>query len=121
MCSMLVALYGTLKVGHFNYERHLKRETPTTALFVELPFEMYTNDEYPMLVRTINGERCRIWVEIFEVDDDKMRELDALEAPYGYWRESVFVEELGENVAIYLHPAPPPSGFTRVASGKWPT
>ncbi len=118
---MLVALYGTLKVGHFNYERYLKGETPTHALFVELPFEMYTNDAYPMLVPTMNGERHPIWVEIFEVDDDKMREFDALEAPYGYGRESVFVEKLGENVAIYLHAAPAPPGFTRVASGKWPT
>ena len=117
---MLVALYGTLKVGHFNYERHLKGEVPTTALFLELPFEMYRNDEYPMLVPTVNGERHPIWVEIFEVDDDKIRELDALEAPYGFWRESAFVEELGENVEIYLHSAPAPTGFTRVASGKWP-
>ncbi len=116
---MLVAFYGTLKVGHFNYERHLKGEMPATALFVELPFEMYANDEYPMLVPTVNGERYRIWVEIFEVDGDKMRELDALEAPYGYWRESVFVEELGENVEVYLHPAPAPKGFVRVESGKW--
>ncbi len=117
---MLVALYGTLKVGHFNYERHLKGEMPTTALFAELPFEMYTNDDYPMLVPTANGERHRVWVEIFEVSEEQLRELDALEAPYGYWRESVLIESLGENVGIYVHAAPPPIGFTRVASGKWP-
>ena len=116
---MLVALYGTLKVGHFNYERYLKGEVPTTALFLELPFELYANDEYPMLVPTVNAKRHRIWVEIFEVDDDKLRELDALEAPYGYWRESVVVEELGDNVEVYLHSTPPPTGFVRVESGKW--
>lgn len=117
---MLVGLYGTLKVGHFNYERHLQGEVPKAALFVVLPFEMYTNDEYPMLVATLDGERHPVWVEVFEVNDEKIKELDALEEPYGYWRESVFVEELGESFEIYLHPAPAPAGFTRVASGKWP-
>ena len=115
----LVALYGTLKVGYFNYERHLKGEMPTTALFVELPFEMYSNGEYPMLVPAVNGEQHRIWVEVFEVDDDKMGELDALEGRYGYWRETVFVEELERSVGIYLHAAPPPTDFVRVESGLW--
>lgn len=116
---VLVALYGTLKVGYFNYERHLKGEMPVTARFLELPFEMYAGDEYPMLMPAVNNERHRIWVEIFDVTDDKMRELDALEEPYGYWRELVFVEELGESVAVYLHSAPAPEGFVRVESGKW--
>jgi len=39
--------------------------------------------------------------------------------PYGYWRESIFVDELGGNVELYLHPTPPPPGFIRVPSGKW--
>jgi len=116
---MRVGIYGTLKVGHVNYERLLKGEVPGAALFVRLPFEMYTNDEYPMLVPTLDGERHPIWVEVFDVDDDKLEELDALEAPYGYWRESVFVEELGERFEIYLHSAPAPEGFTRVTSGEW--
>lgn len=117
---MLVAIYGTLKVGYDNYQRHLKGERPVEALFVELPYEMYAGDDYPMLVPAAAGERHRIWVEIFDVDETKMRELDDLEAPYGYWRDTVFVAELGKNVAIYLHPAPAPPGFTRVPSGKWP-
>jgi gamma-glutamylcyclotransferase (GGCT)/AIG2-like uncharacterized protein YtfP len=116
---MLVAIYGTLKVGHFNYEEHLKGEMPVTACFVALPFEMYAGDAYPMLVPSENGERHPIWVEVFDVDDEKLRELDELEAPYGYWRESVFIDQVGEEVAIYLHPAPAPEGFVRVASGKW--
>ena len=117
---MLVALYGTLKVGHFNYEIHLRGELPVHALFIDVPFEMYADDEYPMLIPAASGERNRIWVEIFDVDDDKMRELDELEGRYGYWRESVFVDELGDDVAVYVHAAPAPDGFTRVESGKWP-
>lgn len=116
---MLVALYGTLKVGYSNYEAHLKGHEPVTARYLELPFEMYASEEYPMLIPAANGKRHRIWVEIFDVDDAKLRELDDLEAPYGYWRETVFAEALGEDVAIYLHPAPAPKGFSRVPSGKW--
>lgn len=115
----LVAVYGTLRVGYENYDRYLRGLTPVRALFVEVPFRMYANDEYPMLVPADDGARHRIWVEIFDVDDVKLKELDALEAPYGYWREPVFVEELGRDVEIYLHPAPAPEGFTEIASGKW--
>ena len=73
-----------------------------------------------MLVPSAGGALHRVWVEIFDVSEAQVRELDALEAPYGYWRESVFVESLGDTVGIYLHPTPAPEGFTRVESGKWP-
>ena len=116
---MLVAIYGTLKVGYYNYEKYLDGEIPVAARFLELPFEMYAGDEYPMLVPTADGGRRPIWVEIFDVDDVKVRELDDLEVPYGYYRETIFVEELGEDVGIYLHPAPAPEGFVPVHSGKW--
>ena len=62
----LVALYGTLKVGYFNYELHLQGALPVDSRSVELPFEMYKNGEYPMLVPS--SERHPIWVELFEVD-----------------------------------------------------
>ena len=114
----LVALYGTLKVGYFNYELHLKGALPVDSRSVELPFEMYENGEYPMLVPS--SERHPIWIELFEVDADKLRELDDLEAPYGYWRETVLLEELSREAEIYVHAAPPPPGFTLVASGDWP-
>lgn len=114
----LVALYGTLKVGYFNYELHLKGALPIDSRRLELPYEMYENGEYPMLVPS--AERYSIWAELFEVDAVKLRELDELEAPYGYWRETVFLQELSREAEIYVHASPPPSGFTRVASGRWP-
>ncbi len=113
----LVALYGTLKVGYFNHELHLKGAMPVDSRRVELPFEMYENGEYPMLVPS--SERHSIWIELFEVDADKLRELDDVEAPYGYWRETVFLEELSREAEIYVHAPPPPPGFTPVASGDW--
>ena len=78
---------------------------------------MYANGAYPMLVPT--EEKSRILVEVFDVDGSKMRELDALEEPYDYWRETVHLHEWGEDVEIYVHAAPPPDGFELVPSGEW--
>ena len=58
-----------------------------------------------------SAERHSIWAELFEVDAVKLREFDELEAPYGYWRETVFLQELSREAEIYVHAAPPPSGF----------
>ena len=115
----LVAVYGTLKQGHYNYERYLRGVSPVASALVEIPFRMYANGDYPMLVPDVDGERHRIRIEVFDVDDRKLRELDALEEPYGYWRESIPVEELGRDVEVYLHPAPAPPGFSLVLSGDW--
>jgi gamma-glutamylcyclotransferase (GGCT)/AIG2-like uncharacterized protein YtfP len=59
------------------------------------------------------------FVEVFDVDDGKLRELDALEEPYEYWRETVLLHEWGREVEIYVHGAPQPEGFTAVAFGEW--
>ena len=114
---MLVAVYGTLKTGGHNYERLLPGRAPTFRGFVEIPYKMYENDSYPMLVPS--PSRCRIFIEVFDVEDPKVRELDALEEPYDYWRETVHLAEWGQDVDIYVHAAPPPEGFEVVPSGMW--
>jgi len=114
---MLVAVYGTLKTGEDNYARFLPGMTPSFRGFVEVPYRMYTNGAYPMLVAS--EERNPILVEVFEVDETKTRELDALEEPYEYWRETVHLHEWGKDVEIYVHAAPPPEGFELLSSGEW--
>jgi len=106
-----------LKVGYFNHELYLKGALPVHSRFVDLPFEMYENSEYPMLVAS--SKRHPIWVELFEVDADKLQELGDLEAPYDYWRETLHLEELSLEVEIYVHASPPPPSFTLVATGEW--
>lgn len=113
----LIAVYGTLKEGYFNYDAYLKGEKPIDRGFVALPFRMYANADYPMIIAS--EERNPIWIEIFDLDDEKLRELDELEAPYGYWRESVHLDELSKRVEIYVHGAPAPPGFCLVDSGDW--
>ncbi len=114
-----VAVYGTLKRGLSNYQLHLEGYEPTADLVASLPFRMFANEAYPMLVPDEAGETRPIRIEVFDVDEAKLEELDALEAPYGYWRESVLVPELDERVEIYLHPAPPPTSFRAVEDGDW--
>jgi gamma-glutamylcyclotransferase (GGCT)/AIG2-like uncharacterized protein YtfP len=114
---MLVAVYGTLKTGKENYARFLPGRTPAFRGFVEIPYRLYANGQYPMLVPS--EEKRPLLVEVFEVDEHKARELDALEEPYDYWRETVHLEEWGKDVEIYVHAAPPPAGFEVVPSGEW--
>jgi gamma-glutamylcyclotransferase (GGCT)/AIG2-like uncharacterized protein YtfP len=115
--DMLVAVYGTLKSGGENYARFLPGKAPEFRGFVQIPYRMYANDAYPMLVR--EGASHRIFVEVFEVSEDELGELDALEEPYGYWRDTVHIAEYGSDVEIYVHAAPPPVGFDPVPSGDW--
>jgi gamma-glutamylcyclotransferase (GGCT)/AIG2-like uncharacterized protein YtfP len=78
---------------------------------------MYANGAYPMLVPA--EEKSRIFVEVFDLDESKTRELDAFEEPYDYWRETVHLNEWGKDVEIFVHAAPPPEGFELVSSGEW--
>jgi gamma-glutamylcyclotransferase (GGCT)/AIG2-like uncharacterized protein YtfP len=113
----LVAVYGTLKTGEENYARYLPGRTPSFRGFVEIPYRMYANGAYPMLVPA--EEKSRIFIEVFDVEEDKLRELDALEQPYDYFRETVHLAEYGREVEIYVHASPPPDGFQFVPSGEW--
>ena len=112
-----VAVYGTLKRGFENYERLLPGERPVLVTLAQLPYRLYAGAEYPMLVP--DDTLGPVALEIYQVGEDKLRELDALEAPYGYRRESVYLESLGEDVEIYVHPAPAPEGFELVPDGEW--
>jgi gamma-glutamylcyclotransferase (GGCT)/AIG2-like uncharacterized protein YtfP len=110
-------VYGTLKTGEENYARFLPGMTPSFRGFVEIPYRMYANGVYPMLVPA--DTRNHIFVEVFDVDEQKLRDLDALEEPYEYWRRTVSLHEWGRDVEIYVHAAPPPAGFVALSSGDW--
>jgi gamma-glutamylcyclotransferase (GGCT)/AIG2-like uncharacterized protein YtfP len=115
---MLVAVYGTLKQGHKNNLQYLDGLRPLHSLFVEIPYRMYEGEAYPMIVYSRDSHS--IFVEVFEVDADKLEELDRLEAPYNFHRENIFLAELDREAAIYVFDEPdPPADFTAVPSGKW--
>lgn len=114
---MLVAVYGTLKEGYCNHQTYLPARKPAWRGFLQVPFAMFSNGEYPMLAPS--DETHPILVEVFDVEDEILRELDSLEEPFGYSRVSVVVPELKQAVEIYVHPEPPPPEFRPLLSGDW--
>lgn len=113
-----VAVYGTLKSGYENYERFLASQQPVFKGFVRVPFRMFHNGEYPMLVAV--KEIRPIFVEVFEVDSATLNRLDRLEEPYNYRRETVYLDEMDQHVEIYVSVgSSPPAGFSSVDSGDW--
>lgn len=112
-----VAVYGTLKEGEENHGRFLHGKAPVFRGACKLPYRMYANEDYPILVP--HPELCPVAVEVFEVDAKELEALDALETPYGYHRETVALEPFGREVAVYVHPGPAPPDFSVVPSGVW--
>jgi gamma-glutamylcyclotransferase (GGCT)/AIG2-like uncharacterized protein YtfP len=113
-----VAVYGTLKKGYENYQRLLDTERPIFGGFVRVPFRMFDNGEYPLLLPS--KEPRSIYVEVFEVDSPKLKQLDDLEEPYNYRRETLYLDELGHHVEVYVFAGgSPPAGFSELESGNW--
>lgn len=115
--NLYVAVYGTLKKGYENYDAYLSGYEPVRVEVLEQPYEMFGSREYPMLVPS--GRLHAVSLEIFDVGNEKLAQLDALEAPYHYERRAIRVQGLDGDVGLYVHPAPPPSDFVRIPSGNW--
>lgn len=116
--SNLLAVYGTLMTGYSNYSVYLSGIDPSYKLFAEIPFKMFSNYLYPMLIT--NQESNLIYLEIFEVDELKLKELDSLEEPYEYHRETTEVKEISKKVEIYVYDhETPPRTFHVIRKGKW--
>lgn len=115
--STLVGVYGTLKRGHANHRAFLARFPLVRAVAVRIPFRLFGNEEYPMLVpaRDVNP----VVVETYRVDPETVLRLDAFEGQFGYRRVEIVPEGKIEPVAIYVHPGPPPPGFVPAPGGEW--
>lgn len=87
----VVAVYGTLKRGHGNHRAYLE-----DSKFVG---RGKTKDKYPLIVDGLpylvekKGVGHNVEVEVFRVDDDTLRRLDALEGhPQWYRRKQVDIK-----------------------------
>lgn len=117
MDEILLGVYGTLKQGNHNYDVHLKPLTPKVANFFDLPVRMYSNGRYPMLVKS--DERHSIYLEIYTIDENKLSEIDELELPFGYFRETHSIPQYG-NVWLYFFGKPsPPKEFQEIVNGNF--
>lgn len=117
MISTLVGVYGTLKRGHANHAAFLARFPLVRAGAVRIPFRLFGNEEYPMLVpaRELNP----VVLETYRVDAGTVAKLDAFEGQFGYRRVEVVPEGETGPVALYVHPGPPPADFVPAPGGEW--
>ncbi len=113
----LIGVYGTLKRGHANHRAFLAGFPLVRAGAVRIPFRLFGNEEYPMLVpaREVNA----VVVETYRVDTDTVSRLDAFEGQFGYRRVEVVPEGEADPVAVYVHPGPPPPDFVPAPGGEW--
>ncbi|MYF76433.1 MAG: gamma-glutamylcyclotransferase [Acidobacteria bacterium] len=113
----LVGVYGTLKRGHANHDAFLRGAEFVEAGAVRIPYRLFGNEEYPMLVpaREVNP----VVVETYRVDAETVSQLDAFEGQFGYRRVEVVPEGATAPVAIYVHPGPPPPSFVPAPGGRW--
>ncbi|MCE7736247.1 MAG: hypothetical protein GPJ54_15305 [Candidatus Heimdallarchaeota archaeon] len=116
--TKLLAVYGTLKKGYHNHEVHLKDLITRFEGFVTLPFQLYSNGRYPMLVKS--QYLSDIFIEVYEVSDDKFVEIIKLEEPFGYHYEKIEIMKINEFVEVFVYSSGiPPEEFTLIESGNW--
>lgn len=116
--TKLLAVYGTLKKGYRNNEVYLTNLNPKFEGFVKLPFELYTNGRYPMIVKS--GQLNNVYLEVYEISDDQFTEITKLEEPFGYHYERIEIAEINDFVEVFVFTAGiPPSEFSSVESGNW--
>ena len=114
---ILIGVYGTLKRGHANHAGFLRGAEFVGAGAVRVPYRLFGNEEYPMLVRV--REVNPVVVETYRVDAETVSRLDAFEGQFGYRRVEVVPEGETEPVAVYVHPGPPPPDFVPAPGGEW--
>ena len=121
--TLHIGVYGTLKEGFNNYDKFLSPRKAVYKGFVTLPFLMYGTKDYPMLIPSSSLEKkMDIYIEIFELNPDELKQMDAFEAEYEYHREDMVLKEWNSDktVGIYVYDyATAPSNYSQVNSGKW--
>lgn len=109
----LIAVYGSLRVGEYNFNRLSKfgklEHVATTSI---QGYDLYSLGPYPA-VKEGNGT---IVVDILEADDNSFRAIDGMEKGAGY--VSKVIDYNGEDATLYLY-----TGYVDqnrlVESGDW--
>lgn len=117
-----VFVYGTLKEGHGNHEYLLAGNPGVQKLgrcYVTGDFDMYSNGAFPIVTMGDSDRQTHIVGEVYEVDEDTLDALDALEG-HPDWYCRVKVETPWKKAWIYvMPPSDRLSREARVESGCW--
>lgn len=99
---MLLFVYGTLKMGHYNHDRFgfgSKSEIISSDTVKGITLVQKSNLPYPFAIKEIGG---KVKGEVYNIDDKTLlSHLDAMESSAGYKRELVTTEG-GLEVSIYV-------------------
>lgn len=114
----LLAVYGTLKKGYYNYNAYLKGFEPIFEGFVKIKYKLYSNGRYPMIIKS--KDLSNIFVEVYIVEENLFTQIKALEEPFGYHYTSIQILEINESVNIFVYSKSlPPNEFLFVPDGNW--
>ena len=117
---MKVAVYGSLRKGLGNHQCYLKNETCVGTFETKPEYTMYSLGGFPGLVK---GGHTSILMEVYDVNMDKMKELDILEGysgkdnPSNHYNRTMIDTPYGKAVTyLYNYNT---AGITKVTSGDW--
>lgn len=98
-----IAVYGTLKRGHYN-NRFIGTSEFIGEGITKDKYQMTSNGHFPYLSK--NGD-YNIKVEVFEVNEDDLKNIDRLEGHPTFYKREVVDIIIGEDILkcwIYLTP-----------------
>lgn len=99
-----IAVYGTLKRGHYNHKFLNKSQFIGEGRTVD-KYKMTSNGHFPYLSK--NGD-YNTKVEVFEIDNETLKNVDRLEGHPDFYKREVINVLVGEDVLkcwIYLTPS----------------
>lgn len=113
----VVFVYGTLRQGECNHGL-LGHRVPLRLVRTLWAWELVDLGTYPAL---LPGGTTAVLGEVYEVDDDTLAELDALEGHQDYYQRQLIALDDGTAAHAYVMRREQVSDPTRIASGDWLT
>lgn len=117
-----VAVYGSLRQGHGNNAilRRNNAELVCTST-TKKPYAMYSLGGFPFV--SLSEPKTPITVEVYEVNDNCMRQLDMLEGYRGDGNQSFYnrsqIEIEGVPESVYIYHIDDRANEVPVQSGDW--
>ena len=110
-----VAVYGSLKFGFGNHKHHLGNARKVCECETLPQYNLFSLGSFPGVTK---GGKTSIQLEMYEVNDDELRGLDALEGNGSFYTREVIATSEGD-AWIYLLPQDRYSGREIIKSGNW--
>lgn len=97
-----IAVYGTLKRGHFNHNRFGEMKFIGTDYIDDLQIWIYDHLGIPFAVPGAGGITT---VEVYDIDDDMFENINSMELGAGYKPE--IINTCFGKATIWIYPSPP--------------